>query len=401
VRGYKKAMDADSGWARMGSLVLAALLGGGAAVGIGAAVRGGDDDAAASTVISTVPAPADPAENLQTSEDASKSIQEIYDQANGGVVQVTSTSVVSDNPFFGPQSESSLGSGFVVDTDGYIVTNYHVIDGADEVEVNFSGDDRVPAKVVGSDPSTDLAVLKIDEQSRALTPLPLGDSDAVDVGDAVVAIGNPFGLERSITAGIVSAVQRDIVAPNGYTIDKVIQTDAPINQGNSGGPLLNSSGEVIGVNSQIESETGGNVGIGFAIPVNTVREVVAQIKKSGRVEHAYLGVSMQPITEELAGVVDLPVDEGIMIVDVRQGSPADQAGLQGGEQQVIVDGTSYALGGDIVTRADGRAVASPDELRTMVMEKEPGDSMSLEVHRGDSTRTVNVILGQQPAETGG
>ncbi len=393
-------MDAGSGWARMGSLVLAGLLGGGAAVGIGAAIGGGDDDAA-SPVISTLPASADPAENLQTSQTESKTVQEIYKQSSKGVVQVTSTSVVTDNPFFGPQSESSLGSGFVVDKDGYIVTNYHVIENAQEIEVNFSGDDRVPAKVVGSDPSTDLAVLKIGEQSRALTPLPLGDSDAVLVGDAVVAIGNPFGLERSVTAGIVSALQRDLVAPNGYTIDKVIQTDAPINKGNSGGPLLDLSGKVIGVNSQIESETGGNVGIGFAIPVNTVREVFSQIKANGKVEHAYLGVRMQPITDDLTEVFNLPVDEGIMIVDVEPGSPADEAGLQGGGKQVIVGGTSYVLGGDIVLRADGQPLTSPDELRTMVMEKEPGDSMTLDIRRGDSTRTVVVTLGQQPAQTGG
>jgi S1-C subfamily serine protease len=394
-------MDAGSGLARMGSLVFAGLLGGGAAVGIGAAI-GGDDNPAA-IVTSTVSAAAPPPETLEASETGAGtlSVQEIYERAGPGVVQVTSTSVVTDNPFFGPQQATSLGSGFVVDKDGYIVTNYHVIEGAREVEVNFSGDDRVPARIVGSDPSTDLAVLKIGEQSRALTPLPLGDSDVVHVGDAVVAIGNPFGLERSVTAGIVSALQRDLVAPNGYTIDKVIQTDAPINQGNSGGPLLNTSGEVIGVNSQIETETGGNVGIGFAVPVNTVREVVSQLKASGEVQHAYLGVRMQPITEELAQTFTLPVDEGILIVSVEEGSPADQAGLQGGNQETIVGGRSYALGGDIVIRADGQPLTSPDELRTMVMEKEPGDTMTLDIRRGESARTVIVVLGQQPAQPGG
>jgi S1-C subfamily serine protease len=386
----------------MGSLVFAALLGGGAAVGISAAVGLADDS---DTVVTTVAAPtttatAEPA-TFDATEAGTKSIQEIYEAAGPGVVQVTSTSVVTDNPFFGPQSASSLGSGFVVDRDGYIVTNYHVIENAQEIEVNFSGDDRVPATIVGSDPSTDLAVLKIDAQSRALTPLPLGNSDDVHVGDAVVAIGNPFGLERSVTAGIVSALQRDITAPNGYTIDKVIQTDAPINQGNSGGPLLNARGEVIGVNSQIETETGGNVGIGFAVPVNTVKEVVSQIKESGKVEHAYLGVQMQEITPELAETVNVPVDEGVMIVGVVDGSPADQAGLQGGEQQVIVGGRSYVLGGDIVLRADGRPVTSPDELRTIIMEKSPGDPLTLEIQRGQSQRTVNVTLGQQPAQSGG
>jgi S1-C subfamily serine protease len=393
-------MDAGStsSWTRMGSLVLAGLLGGGVVVGIGAVVDSSDDEPQA--VISTVSA-TPPAATFDASETGAKSVQQIYQQAGPGVVQVTSTSVVSDNPFFGPQEATSLGSGFVVDKDGYIVTNYHVIQDAREVEVNFSGDDRVPAKVVGSDASTDLAVLKIGAQARALTPLPLGNSDAVRVGDAVVAIGNPFGLERSVTAGIVSALQRDITAPNGYTIDKVIQTDAPINHGNSGGPLLNARGEVIAVNSQIESETGGNVGIGFAVPVNTVKEVVAQIKERGRVEHAYLGIEMQAISDELSETFNLPVDEGVLIVNVVDGSPADEAGLKGGDKTVIVEGTSYGLGGDIVTRVDGQAVTDPDALGSVVREKDPGDTLTLDIQRGDSQRTVSVTLGRLPALPGG
>ena len=385
----------------MGSLVFAALLGGGAAVGISAALGVGDDTETVVTTVAAVAPTTETPSTFEAGETGAKPVQQIYEEAGPGVVQVTTSGVESGNPFFGPQATSSLGSGFVVDRDGYIVTNYHVVEDAQEIEVNFSGDDRVPAKIVGSDPSTDLAVLKIDAQSRALTPLPLGNSDEVHVGDAVVAIGNPFGLERSVTAGIVSALQRDITAPNGYTIDKVIQTDAPINQGNSGGPLLNARGQVIGVNSQISSETGGNVGIGFAVPVNTVREVVSQIKESGKVEHAYLGVQMQAVTPELAETVNVPLDEGVMIVGVVEGSPADEAGLQGGDQQVIVGGRSYVLGGDIVTRADGQPVTSPDDLRSMIMEKSPGDSMTLDIQRGQSARTVIVTLGQQPAQPGG
>jgi putative serine protease PepD len=227
----------------------------------------------------------------------------------------------------------------------------------------------------------------------------------VRVGDSVVAIGNPFGLERTVTAGIVSALQREILSPNGYTIDKVIQTDAPINHGNSGGPLLSAEGQVIGVNSQIEPSTGGgNVGIGFAVPINTVREVVSQILENGRVEHAYLGVRMQAIDENLVETFRLSVDSGILIVDVVDGSPADEAGLQGGDQQAIVGGTSYVLGGDIVTAADGQPVAGPDDLRRLIMDKEPGEAMTLEVHRGDrgeTERTVSVTLGRQPAEPSG
>ena len=393
-------MDSGS-WTRGGALVVAGLLGGAAAVGIGAAVD--SDDGGTTTVLST--ATTAQSTRFAADDESGKSVQQIYAQSGPGVVQVTSTSVVGNDPFFGPQPRASLGSGFVIDKSGHIVTNFHVIDGAQEVEVNFSGDDRVPARVVGSDPSTDLAVLEIDAQARALTPLPLGNSDAVRVGDSVVAIGNPFGLERTVTAGIVSALQREITAPNGYTIDKVIQTDAPINHGNSGGPLLNAEGAVIGVNSQIESSTGGgNVGIGFAVPINTVKEVVSQIRESGRVEHAYLGVRMQEIDENLAQTFRLPVDSGILIVDVVDGSPADEAGLQGGDQPVIVGGKSYVLGGDIVTAADGQSVATPDDLRRLIMEKEPGEAMTLEVRRGDrgeSERTVSVTLGRQPAEPSG
>ena len=393
----------DSGSLTRGAaLVLAALLGGGAAVGIGAAVDSDDDGG--TTVLTTATAASSSA-RLAVGDEYGKSVQEIYTQAGPGVVQVTSTSAAGNDPFFGPQPRESLGSGFVIDRSGRIVTNYHVIDGAQEIEVNFSGDDRVPAKVVGSDPSTDLAVLEIDAQARALTPLPLGNSDAVRVGDSVVAIGNPFGLERTVTAGIISALQREITAPNGYTIDKVIQTDAPINQGNSGGPLLSARGAVIGVNSQIEgSVTGGNVGIGFAVPINTVREVVSQIIEDGSVEHAYLGVRMQAIDENLAETFRMSVESGVLIVDVVDGSPADDAGLQGGDQQVIVGGTSYVLGGDIVTGADGESVAGPDDLRTLIMEKKPGDAMTLEIHRGDrgeTQRTVSVTLGRQPAEPSG
>lgn len=393
-------MDLGSGFARSASLVFAALLGGGAAVGIGAAI---DSDGGTTTVLNTVEGGDTGGRSARITANGSDamSVQDIYSQAGPGVIQVTSTSVGQEVPFFGSQSRTSLGSGFVIDKSGHIVTNFHVIDGADEVEVNFSGDDRVPATVVGSDPSTDLAVLKIGAQARALTPLPLGNSDAVRVGDAVVAIGNPFGLERTVTSGIVSALQREITAPNGYTIDKVVQTDAPINRGNSGGPLLDARGRVIGVNSQIESESGGSVGIGFAVPINTVKEVVSQILESGKVEHAYLGVQMQAIDQNLSETLRVPVDEGVLIVGVVDGSPADEAGLQGGNQQVIVGGTSYVLGGDIVTKADNAPVATPDDLRRIIMEKDPGEAMTLEIHRGDSRRTVSVTLGRQPSQPAG
>jgi S1-C subfamily serine protease len=389
-------------WTRIGGLLLAAVLGGAAAVGIGAAVGVGDDT---TTVVSAVSgnAAAANASRVQVDDAASngKSVQQIYRETGPGVVQVTSTTSGGDSFFgFGGGGGTALGSGFVVDKAGHVVTNYHVIEGADQVEVNFSGEDNIPARVVGADPSTDLAVLEIDAQARALTPLPLGNSDAIRVGDAVVAIGNPFGLERTVTAGIVSALQRQIQAPNGYTIDEVVQTDAPINQGNSGGPLLNAKGEVIGVNSQIESESGGNVGIGFAVPINTVKEVVSQVLQNGKVEHAFLGVEMAEITDSLLASYRLPVDKGALIVKVVPGSPADEAGVQGGDQDVVVDGNSYSLGGDIVTSADGQPVTSPDELASIVRSKDPGDSLTLGIQRDDSQETVTVTLGRLPNRSG-
>jgi S1-C subfamily serine protease len=288
----------------------------------------------------------------------------------------------------------------VIDKSGHIVTNFHVIEGADEVAVNFSGDDRVRARVVGSDPSTDIAVLRIDTPARALTALPLGNSDGVRVGDPVVAIGNPFGLERSASSGIVSALQRELRSPAEFTIDRVIQTDAAINQGNSGGPLLNGRGHVIGVNTAIFSPSGGNVGIGFAIPINTVRDVAAELIDKGRVDHAWIGVSMQTVDEELAQTFRLPVERGVLVTAVVAGSPADEAGLEGGDTTVVVNGESYVLGGDIITRADGRAVASAEELGDTVAEKEPGDEIELEVRRDDETERVTVELGRRPAQAG-
>ena len=302
------------------------------------------------------------------------------------------------DPFGQQPQQRALGSGFVIDKAGHIVTNYHVVQGAQEVDVNFSGRDPVRAKVVGVDPSTDLAVLQVDVPGRALTPLPLGDSDAVQVGDPVVAIGNPFGLDRTVTAGIVSALQRHITAPNGFQIDHVLQTDAAINHGNSGGPLLDAQGHVIGVNSQIQSGgVDGNVGIGFAVPINTVREVASQLIESGKVEHPFLGIEMQTITPDLAKTFRLPVDQGVLLASVRPGSPAEKAGLHGGDTTAVVNGETWVLGGDVITRADGRAITNADLLREVVLGKKPGDTIDLEVHRGDKTLTMSVELGRQPA----
>jgi S1-C subfamily serine protease len=389
-------------------LIAAALLGAGLALG-GAAALGGLGRK--TTTVREIQASVSPAASSSPSR-ADLSINDIYRRAAPGVVQVTSTTVVTvpADPFFGnqffpqQQEERSLGSGFVVDKAGHVVTNYHVISDAKRVRVSFSNGASTKATVEGTDASSDLAVLKIDASSRALTPLPLGNSDAMQVGDPVVAIGNPFGLDRTVTAGIVSAIQRAITAPNGYTIDHVIQTDAAINHGNSGGPLLNRRGQVIGVNSQIEtgstSDTSGNVGIGFAIPSNTVKTVIAQLIREGHINRAFLGISATPITRDLARVFRLPATRGLLVQSVQPGSGAAKAGLEAGTTQVVLAGESYKLGGDIVVAAAGQPVASLDKLRDVIAAKKPGDSIRVVVYRQGKRKTINVKLGRQPIAPG-
>jgi S1-C subfamily serine protease len=377
----------ESGWAKVGALAAAALLGGAVAVGIGQTLN----DGSTTTVIREVQG--ETTEPAAFPSTGARKISDIYEAAKHGVVQVTSTSVVSNN-FFGAQEQQAQGSGFVIDKDGHVVTNYHVVEGAKKVQVSFSDEEKKDATVVGTDPSTDIAVLKIQGAwSRSLTPLTLGSSSAVQVGDAVVAIGNPFGLERTV----VSALQRRIQAPNGFQIDQAIQTDAAINHGNSGGPLLNANGDVIGVNAQIESESGGNVGIGFAIPIDTVKDVASQLIKDGKVEHAYLGVDIATISSDLAENFRVPVDKGVLVQHVREGSPAADAGLKGGTMHVVFAGTTYWLGGDVITKADGQFLETSDQLASVVTSKQPGDSLELEVHRGQETLNVTVELGRQPS----
>jgi len=380
-----------SGARSFAALAAAALLGGGAALG-GAWATGALDEPTTTVVTRTVEAPTSAA----AAEAGAVSIQEIYRRNAPAVVQITSK-LDGGQSGSGFGGQAALGSGFVIDDEGHIVTNFHVVDGADSIEVSFSNQDTLSAEVVGVDPSTDLAVLKVDASAVALTPVTLGDSDDVTVGDPVVAIGNPFGLERTVTAGIVSALQRNVTAPNGITIDHVIQTDAPINSGNSGGPLFDATGDVIGVNSQIQTAGGsGNVGIGFAVPANTVSSVVAQILEKGQVDRAFLGVSGREIDQELARTFDLPVDSGLLVETVSPGSGAAKAGLRGGDEPVVVAGISYTVGGDVIVAAAGKPVATIGELRDVLAELEPGDTVELRIYHGNDEKTVTVTLGRQP-----
>jgi putative serine protease PepD len=306
----------------------------------------------------------------------SGSVGSVYKSARDGVVEITTTSTSSNNngngpfPFGGSPRSQAEGSGFVYDTSGHVITNYHVVQGATAIRVAFPDGSKYKATVVGSDASTDLAVLKVDAPASELHPLTLGDSSALSVGDGVVAIGSPFGLNGTVTSGIVSALNRTISSLSRYSIAGVIQTDAAINHGNSGGPLLNLSGQVVGVNSQIESESGGNEGVGFAIPSNTVKSVVTQLIGGDTVKHAFLGVYVGTSTSR----------SGAQISRVQSGSPAAKAGLKSG---------------DVITSVDGNSITTADDLTAAVSARQPGDRVTITYVRNGNTKTAKVTLGNR------
>ena len=330
---------------------------------------------------------------------------DIYTRDAPGVVFIRAQVVgQSTSPFGYPQQQQgeATGSGFVIDNDGDILTNAHVVDGAVKVTVQFDNSQTVDAKVVGKDVSTDLALLKVDPDGLDLVPLTLGSSKALKVGDPVLAIGNPYGLDRTLTTGVVSAKQREIRAPNGFIIRDVVQTDAAINPGNSGGPLLDASGKVVGINSQIAtgSSGGGNVGIGFAVPIETAQEVLPALKKGEAVKRAYLGVSSRTIDGSLAGA-NLPVSKGALIQTVEQGSAADKAGLRaGGISAQLATGESVQLGGDIITRIDDTEITSSDDVASAIAGKEPGDKVKITYLRDGTSHTTTATLGNRPDSTG-
>jgi S1-C subfamily serine protease len=379
-----------------GAIAAAALLGGG--VGALATTSLSGDATATTTVVQESEAPADAVPAAADGDDLS--VSEVYRAVADGVVEiaVSGGGPAEDPSPFGQQDAPQTraqGSGFVYDDQGRIVTNHHVVDGADSIEVTLPDGSSYDARLLGSDPSTDLAVIQIDAPAGDLEPLELGDSDALAVGEEVVAIGSPFGLEATVTSGIVSALDRRITSPNGFAIESAIQTDAAINHGNSGGPLLDSDAKVVGVNSQIESESGGNVGIGFAVPSNTVRSVVDQILEDGSVEHAFLGVGIQTVPADVAK--ELGEAAGVAVTDVREGSPAAQANLRAATGSQTVDGAPYPTGGDVITAVDGEGVETADQLQSLVGEHAPGDEIQLTVVHDGETRTVAVTLADRPA----
>ena len=310
----------------------------------------------------------------------------LYAQTRSGVVFVEARGQ-------GPGGAS--GSGFLVDENGSILTNQHVVDDAEEVDVRFGEDgDPVDAKVTGTDPSTDLALLKIDPQDADGRPVRLGSSDQVRVGEPVIAIGSPFGLRGTVTAGIVSGAGREIQSPNGFTIDEVVQTDAAINPGNSGGPLIDERGRVIGVNAQIASSGNrANSGVGFAIPIDTAKEVIPELRRSGEVKRAYLGVASTEVDSEVARRLNLPTDRGALVQTVVRGGPADDAGLRGGQRGTQ---SGLAAGGDLIVKVGDQEISDPGQLADAIGKLKPGDDVRVEYFRGGERRSAQVKLAERP-----
>ena len=369
---------------------LAGLLGGLAVLVVGAVLIATDviDTSDDDTVVreSTV---------TRTSDaNGGRDVTDIHRDTGPGVVFIEARGVSDESPFGLPQEGEATGSGFVIDEEGFVLTNAHVVEGSNDVTLSF-GDEgkRVEADVRGRDPSSDLALLKVDPDDVKLDPVPLGNSSKAQVGDPVVAIGNPFGFEKTVTTGIVSAVQRQIEAPNGFTITGAIQTDAAINPGNSGGPLLDAQGRVIGINSQIATGGGqGSVGIGFAVPVNTAKDVVDQLKRSGEVERPFIGVETTNLTEDLARQLDVPVERGAVVVRVGEDTPADKAGLRNARANAAGEPEEA----DVIVRVAGRPVQDSQDIAAGLQDKKPGDEVTIEFFRGDDRKRVELKLDERP-----
>ncbi|MGH9339292.1 MAG: S1C family serine protease [Acidobacteriota bacterium] len=304
---------------------------------------------------------------------------EIYQAFSPGVVNVTSTTL-DYNFFFEPIPKEGVGSGFIVDDNGHIVTNHHVIQNAEKIEVTLADKSRYDAEIVGADPINDIAVLKIEVSDSKLRPIKLGNSDGLKVGQKVLAIGNPFGLERTLTTGIISSLGRTLESRYGV-IDGVIQTDAAINPGNSGGPLLNTRGEVVGINTAIFSRTGESAGIGFAVPVSTLSRVIPDLVEFGTVRRPWLGVHGRSLTPQLAQALDLPIEQGYLVEQIEEGSSADQAGLRGGNRRVRYGNSILIIGGDVIESMAGQKITSAADLINIIEDKRPGQNVEIVFYR--------------------
>ena len=329
----------------------------------------------------------------------------IYDRLSPGVVTILSlfgggTSLLED------EGEGGQGSGFVIDGNGYIATNAHVVttdrgdttERAEQVYVEFSDGNRVPARIVGHDPNADVALLKVEPEGLSLTPLRLGESDSIAVGEPVAAIGSPFGERQSLSTGVISALDRTIESLTQFEIGDAIQTDAPINPGNSGGPLLDAEGRVIGINAQIKSQSGGGEGVGFAIPVDAVSRSLRELRAKGRVDYGYLGVETLTIWPQLAERLDLGVETGALVQEVVDGSPAEDAGIEAGTDEISFQGqTEIATGGDLIVGVNGEELTRRHDLADEISAHTTGDRVRLRLLRDGERRTIEVELGRRPA----
>ena len=329
----------------------------------------------------------------------------LYNRLSPGVVTILSVFDGGASLLTEDGGEGGQGSGFVLDGEGYIATNAHVVTTGDapdterakEVYVEFSDGNRVPAEIIGDDPNSDVALIKVDPAGLDLTPLELGHSDDLIVGQPVAAIGSPFGERQSLSVGVVSAIDRNIESLTAFAIGNAIQTDAAINPGNSGGPLLSARGRVLGINSQIKSTGGGGEGVGFAVPVDTVRRSLRELREDGTVDYGYLGVTSQSLYPQLAEKLGLPDPAGALVVQVVPGSPADEAGLETGRRKIEFQGqTDIPTGGDVIVGVDGRRLSLRDDLADLISSKSTGDEVELDVVRGDERRTVKLELGERP-----
>jgi S1-C subfamily serine protease len=315
----------------------------------------------------------------------------IYSQASPAVANIVTRTLEYD-VFMEPVPVEGAGSGFVIDPRGYILTNYHVVQGAQNISVTLGDRTHYDAKFIGADERNDIALVKIDPKDRKLPALTMGDSDGLQVGQRVLAIGNPFGFQSTLTTGIVSALGRTVQTSQTTVIDGAIQTDAAINQGNSGGPLLNSRGEVIGINSAIYTPSGTTAGIGFAIPISTARQIAEDLITEGRVRRATMGIEARVLTPAVAEALRLPVSEGLLIEGVNPGGPAERAGLRGGDRQAILGMRRIVLGGDVVTAIDGRPISGQMDLNLALNRKRPGDTVKVEYYRGGQKMQAEVKL---------
>jgi S1-C subfamily serine protease len=362
-----------------------------AALAIGGCGGGGGNTASQTTTVTE----AAPQVAVQTAEHGFDAAR-VFREASPGVVTIRS--------IFRGGAGAAEGSGFVLDTQGHIVTNAHVVTdesggprkAAKEVFIEFPDRNTVPATVVGFDPFADVALLEVKPDGFELHPLKLGDDSDLVVGQSVAAIGSPFGEEQSLSVGVVSATDRSVESLTKFQIEGAIQTDASINPGNSGGPLLDAGARVLGINEQIETDSGSNSGVGFAVPVSAIRRSIAQLKERGEAEYAYIGVATQAVYPQLADKLGLDTDHGSLLSEVVPGSPADKAGLKGPDGKLTFQATPYETGGDVILAIDGHPIVQPDDLARYIAAHQPGDTVKLEVLRDNEHKEVSVSLGKRP-----